>query len=108
MDGTHIPINKPKKEELKKDEKETGSRYFNWKGWFSVVLMVLVDPNYQIIWCEVGTSGRQGDATLFQRTRLRRAFEEGKMNVPKKQTLPGEQFELPYFILGDNAFALRT
>ena len=106
--GTHIPINRPSKEEFNKEPEDTGSAYYNWKHFYSVILLCLVDANYRVIWSQVGSSGRQGDAGLFLESNLRTAFMTGALNVPQKEPLPGEDYPLPYYILGDNAFPLQT
>ena len=51
--GKHVAIRKPPK---------TGTMYYNYKGFFSIVLMALVDAKFKFMWIDVGGLGSQSDA----------------------------------------------
>lgn len=50
--GKHINIKKPMK---------SGTDYYNYKGFFSIVLLGVVDADYKFIRAEVGINGRISD-----------------------------------------------
>ena len=53
LDGKHIAMRKPT---------TSGSLYRNYKKFFSIVLLALVDADYKFIWADVGGMGHQSDA----------------------------------------------
>ena len=97
LDGKHIAIKKPKK---------SGSEYFNYKGYFSMVLLALVDANYKFLWVNAGASGSSSDAQIFNRNKLKRRIENGTLGLPPPEPLGPGGPDLYYFLLGDDAFAL--
>ena len=99
LDGNHIAIRCPK---------NSGSLYYNYKGFYSIVLMALVDADYKFIWVEAGAHGSASDAQLFQASELREAIESGGIGFPAADPLPNDNRDMPYFIIGDDAFPLRT
>ena len=99
LDGKHIALKKPPK---------SGSLYYNYKGFFSVVLMALVDADYKFIWIDTGGQGRQSDGQIFGASKLKECIDDHTINFPDEEPLPNDDKDTPYFILGDDAFALRT
>lgn len=99
LDGKHIAIKKPN---------QSASVYYNYKGYFSVVLLALVDADYKFIWIDVGGVGSQSDAQLFRESDLKAAIDDKSINFPAAEPLPGSDEDMPLFFLGDEAFPLRT
>lgn len=56
LDGKHVRIWCPDK---------TGSLYYNYKNYFSIILFALTDANYKFMAIDVGSFGREGDAGNF-------------------------------------------
>ena len=83
LDGKHIAIKKPKK---------SGSEYFNYKGYFSLVLLALVDADYKFLWVNMGASGSSSDDKIFNRSKPKRRIENGTLGLPPPEPLgPGGQ-----------------
>jgi hypothetical protein len=98
LDGKHVAVRCPP---------NTGTLYHNYKGFFSVVLLALVDANYKFLWIDTGGLGSQSDCQIFNASELKEALESGDIGFPDPDPLPNDDRDLPYFILGDDAFGLR-
>ena len=98
LDGKHIAIKAPAK---------SGSLYHNYKGFFSIILLGLVDAEYQFLWVDVGTHGSTSDASIFNVSALKDALETETLGLPEPDPLPGDDKPMPYFLVGDDAFALQ-
>ena len=44
--------------------------YHNYKGFFSIILLGLVDGEYKFIWINVGANGSTLDCALFNNSEL--------------------------------------
>lgn len=99
IDGKHVSIRKPEK---------SGSLYYNYKGFCSIVLLGVADAEYKFIWANVGANGSGSDAGVFNGSHLRPALERGTLGFPPPTPFPGDDRDLPYFLVGDDAFPLRT
>ncbi|XP_029342138.1 uncharacterized protein LOC115033537 [Acyrthosiphon pisum] len=100
VDGKHIRIISPQL---------SGTDFFNYKKFFSIVLMVLVDSNYCFLTVDVGAYGREGDSNIFKRSPLGQQLYANKLNVPGVKKLPNDDHgqEQPFVIVGDEAFGLH-
>lgn len=99
MDGKHVRIVKPQ---------QSGSDYYNYKKYFSVIMFAVVDANYEIMYVHTGSNGRVGDATVFRQSKFYKLMTEGKLNLPPPTTLPNSTKTTPFVFLGDSAFAIST
>lgn len=99
LDGKHVALRMPKK---------SGSIFFNFKHFYSIVLLALVDANYKFLWVDVGTNGACSDAQIWNACQLKEHAEDNKLNLPKPEPIVAGEMDIPYFFVGDDAFALRT
>lgn len=99
LDGKHVAIKKPR---------GGGSLYFNYKKFNSIVLMALSDANYKFLYIDVGAEGSAGDGGTWQMTTLARAINNNRAHFPHDTTLPNDDEPIPYHIVADDAFALKT
>ncbi|KAL4082834.1 hypothetical protein QTP88_029490 [Uroleucon formosanum] len=61
IDGKHIRI---------RSHNNTGSPFYNYKDYFSIVLLVMVDVNYKFIAVDIGSFGREGDSGIFLKSTM--------------------------------------
>ena len=81
LDGKHVAIKRPTC---------SGSVYFNYKGFYSVVLMALVDAVCKFFWFDVGAPGHMSDAQIFGNSELLASIEDGTLSLlPATPVLPG-------------------
>lgn len=97
MDGKHVMVQAPHK---------SGSEFFNYKGFFSIVLFIVADANYRVIYFCVGSQGRISDGGVFGATTFGKKLRENKLNLPERTPLTEREEAIPYVFLGDDAFPL--
>lgn len=98
IDGKHVRIKSPNK---------SGSSYFCYKNYFSIVLLAIVDPNYNFLVVDIGSYGRHSDSSIFENSSFYRNYVDGKTILPPKP-LPGTNTPVPHVFLGDEGFKLQT
>ena len=104
IDGKHVRILHPS---------GSGSDYFNYKGFFSIVLLAVVGPRFEFIYADVGCQGRISDGGVLRNTDFFKALEKKKLNIPQPKELPNDDVSyqdwrpvIPYYFVGDDAFSL--
>ena len=97
IDGCHLPIKCPP------GGRESTKEYHNFKEFFSVVLMALVDSKYRFIWANCGIPGNTHDSLIFQTTNIYKI-----QKVVNGDIIPDFNFvKINPIILGDSAFEFR-
>lgn len=99
IDGKHVRIKSPQ---------HSGSLYFNYKEYFSIVLLAMVDANYKFVAIDAGSYGKEGDSGIFRKSTMGRSIANDSFNIPGPKALPNTNEQLPHFLIGDEAFPLST
>ncbi|XP_070188769.1 uncharacterized protein [Littorina saxatilis] len=94
LDGKHVACRCPPK---------SGSLYFNYKGFYSIVLMALVDADYKFIWADIGGTGSASDAQIYNFCELKECVEDGTLGFPDPEPLPNDNQDVSYCFIGDDA-----
>ena len=97
IDGKHIRIACPK---------NSGSMFFNYKKFFSVVLQGVVDAKYKFISIDVGGYGKQSDGGTFHASKLYACLRDKTLEIPEPNFLPGTEVTAPYVFVSDEAYPL--
>jgi hypothetical protein len=99
LDGKHVGVRCPI---------NAGSLYFNYKSYHSIVLMAIVDADYKFLWVDIGANGAASDAQVFNSGVVRQFLEDERLHLPPPDPLAADDRVTPYFLVGDDAFALKT
>lgn len=97
LDGKHILIQSPI---------HSGSEFINYHSTFSIVLLALVDADYNFIFVDCGCQGRISDGGVYRNTELYRKISGNELALPPPDCLPGKETPVPYIFVADSAFAL--
>ena len=99
-DGTHVRI---------KCSENTGSLYYNYKGFFNLVLLAICNGNYCFILLHVGQYGSNNDSGFLIHSNMGEYFEDRLNNIPQPESVERCDFDpLPYFLVVDEIFPLKT
>ncbi|KAG1654677.1 Protein ANTAGONIST OF LIKE HETEROCHROMATIN PROTEIN 1 [Nymphon striatum] len=95
IDGKHVAIQAPSC---------SRSDYFNYKGYFSVVLMATCDAKYSFTMVDIGSNGRGSDGAVFAKSSL---FDLTNLDLPLPCRVPGTEKDFPFVFVGDETFPLK-
>lgn len=98
VDGKHVRIVCPA---------NSGSLYFNYKQFFSIVLLAVVDARYKFLAVDIGSYGKEGDSGIFVKSTMGKQIYSNRFCFPPENVVQGTQTNLPYVIVGDEAFRLH-
>jgi len=96
VNGKHVSIKKPP---------HTGAHY-NYKKFFSILLMAVVNSNYEFTMADASINGRISDGGVLGNTAFGKASVDKFLQIPEPGTLTNSEKKLPFVFVGDDAFAL--
>ena len=99
IDGKHVRLVCPK---------HTGSEYWNYKKFYSLVLLAVCDSNYRFIFIDVGSYGKASDSAIFKNSELYAKLMNGSLNFPPAKAISLTGGPLPFVFVGDEAFGLSN
>ena len=88
--------------------KFSGIQYYNYKGFFSLVLMAICDTNYCFTLFDVGQFGSNNDSGILANSKMGEAIENGSLKVPDFAKINADTGKIPYYFIGDEIFPLKT
>ena len=74
--------------------------YYNYKHFFSIILVAICDANCRFILATLGSSGRDHDSYVWDNSDLAKLMEEGAANIPEATG------GIDYHLVSDDAFKL--
>ena len=66
-------------------------------------MLAQVDAKYRFLWADVGSNGCCFDVQIFNACQLRQSVMDGTISFPDADPLPGDDRDMPYFIMADDA-----
>jgi len=100
LDRKHVTLKAPG---------NTGSKFFNYKGTYSLVLLAVVDAQRCFRVIDVGGYGRSSDGGTLANSAFGQALQSGTLDLPSDLPLPGadQRGTQPHVFVADEAFPLR-
>ena len=97
IDGKHIECSKL-----------SGTQYYNYKGVYIIVLLVICDANCCFTLFNSGQLRSNNDSRVLANSELGQLLEQNRLNLPFETNLiTNDNCTAPYFLLGDEIFPLK-
>uniref|UniRef100_A0A6P7G3T0 Uncharacterized protein LOC114333878 n=1 Tax=Diabrotica virgifera virgifera TaxID=50390 RepID=A0A6P7G3T0_DIAVI len=87
IDGKHIRLRCPPM---------SGSLYWNYKQYYSIVLQGVADAHCRFLYIDVGSYGKQSDGGIFAASTLKQCLDNKIFYIPKEKAIPRTNINAPY------------
>ena len=91
IDGKHIRIIKPT---------ASGSLYYNYKNFYSMVLLAACGAQYNFTYVDIGSFGKESNTRIFKNSTLYKSLIDEKLKIPCAKALPGQITKMPHVFVG--------
>lgn len=98
IDGKHVRIKKPNR---------SGSLYYNYKGFFSIILLAFTASDGKFVVIDVGSCGSNNDGGVFHKSVFGRKLASESLDIPTEGAVPQTDIKLPFMFVADDAFPLK-
>ena len=87
----------------------SGSLFYDYKSYFSIVLLAVASGDYRSVMVDVGAYGSNNDSGVLNHTTFFKCLRKKNLDVPPSKQLPNdtEETHVLHVLLGDEAFPLR-
>ncbi|XP_025995448.2 uncharacterized protein LOC105194390 [Solenopsis invicta] len=99
IDGRHMRIQAPL---------NSGSTFYNYKQFFSIILLAICDASYKFTWVDIGQYGSISDGGVWANTDFANDIAAGNLPLPDPTPLPETNIPFSFVFIGDEAFPLST
>ncbi|XP_015747625.1 PREDICTED: uncharacterized protein LOC107327399 [Acropora digitifera] len=91
---------------LSKVSLKSPSSSSDWEGYYSIVLLAMCDAKYCFTMVDVGSYGKDNDASIFNKSDIGKGLANGLFDIPDSSEIDGHM--LPFVIVGDDIFGLEN
>lgn len=98
LGSKHIRIKKPH---------NAGSQYYNYRKYFSSILMAIADSQHRFVAVDIGAYGQANESRAFKNSCLGQRLYSGDFGIPEPRPFPGNNAPpMPLVLLASEAFQM--
>ena len=81
----------------------SGSLFYNYKSYFSIVLLAVTSADYRFVMVDIGAYRSRNDSGVLNNTALFKCLKRKELGIPPSKQLPNDTKEtrVPHVLLGD-------